>query len=175
MDLQFSVWLRAWSSTNRHWYARRNFANLISLHCTRSFICDIMISRVYDLVLFKTYIYFFVLAIKTHSIMKEWSINRRRLERVSRLNSLMVERREIGDVCSKRTNSFYYFFVLATKTCTIMKNNWRCNYEYFWYASIRRFCGWGCCRRNIGDDSIGSNNSYQVRKNAKESLILRIA
>ena len=35
------------------------FANLISLHCTRSFICDIMILRVYDLVFFKTRIYFF--------------------------------------------------------------------------------------------------------------------
>ena len=151
------------------------FANLISLHCTRSFICDIMILRVYDLVFLKHVFIFFVLAKKTHSIMKEWSINRRRLERVSRLNSLMVERREIGDVCSKRTNSFFFiFFVLATKTCTLMKNNWRCNHEYFWYASIRRFCGWGCCRRNIGYDSIGINNSDQIRKNAKESLILRI-
>ena len=72
-------------------------------------MCDIMVLHVYDLVLFKTHIYFFVLAKKTHSIMKEWSINRRRLERVSRLNSLMVERREIGDVCSKRTNSFFIF------------------------------------------------------------------
>ena len=173
MDLQFSIRLGAWSSTNRHWYARWKSANLISLHCTRSFMCDIMISHVYDLVLFKHVFIFFVLAIKTHAIMKEWSINRRRLVRVSRLNSLMVERREIGDVCSKRTNSFLFFF--ATKTCTIMKNNWRCNYEYFWYASIRRFCGWGCCWRNISDDSIGSNNSDQVRKNAKDSLILMVA
>lgn len=96
------------------------FANLISLHCTRSFMCDIMILHVYDLVFFikffKHVFIFFVLAIKTHSIMKEWSINRRRLERVSRLNSLMVERREIGDVCSKRTNSFYFFF--ANRTCS---------------------------------------------------------
>lgn len=55
----FSIRLGAWSSTNRHWYARRNFANLISLYCTRSFIRDIMILRVYDLVFLNTYLFFF--------------------------------------------------------------------------------------------------------------------
>ena len=35
------------------------FANLISLHCTRSFICDIMILRVYDLVFLKHVFIFF--------------------------------------------------------------------------------------------------------------------